>query len=144
MLSRRYSRECRRLGYKNQVRTSQETHYVSATEPSQLMLYTVWGFHGGDYEECRPLGCYAVWHLKEPTFFRNMVLTKATWRNIPEDGILHLLLVFLSVHKKLSWCWSSMQLLPALRVTLPIQTHRNWTCLLRKVPNYNYKLCDSV
>jgi hypothetical protein len=30
--------ECRLLGYKNQVRTSQETHYVSATETSQLML----------------------------------------------------------------------------------------------------------
>jgi hypothetical protein len=30
--------ECRRLGYNNTVRTSQETHYVSATEPSQLML----------------------------------------------------------------------------------------------------------
>jgi hypothetical protein len=26
------------LGYKNPVRTLQETHYVSATEPNQLML----------------------------------------------------------------------------------------------------------
>jgi hypothetical protein len=30
--------ECRLLGYKNPVRTSQEAHYVSATEPSRLML----------------------------------------------------------------------------------------------------------
>jgi hypothetical protein len=30
--------ECRLLGYKNPVRTSQETHYASATEPSQLIL----------------------------------------------------------------------------------------------------------
>jgi hypothetical protein len=30
--------ECRLLGHKTPVRTSQETHYVSATEPSQLML----------------------------------------------------------------------------------------------------------
>jgi hypothetical protein len=30
--------ECRLLGYKNPVRTSQETHYFSATESSQLML----------------------------------------------------------------------------------------------------------
>jgi hypothetical protein len=30
--------ECRFLGYKNSVRTSQETHYVFATESSQLML----------------------------------------------------------------------------------------------------------
>jgi hypothetical protein len=33
--------ECRLLGYKPPVRTSQETHYVSATEPSQLMLCKV-------------------------------------------------------------------------------------------------------
>jgi hypothetical protein len=30
--------ECRFLGYKNPVRTSQEKHYVSTTESSQLML----------------------------------------------------------------------------------------------------------
>jgi hypothetical protein len=36
--------------------TSQETHYLSATEGSQLMLCKIWGFHGGDYEECRLLG----------------------------------------------------------------------------------------
>jgi hypothetical protein len=30
--------ECRLLGNKNPVHTSQETHYVSATEPSRLML----------------------------------------------------------------------------------------------------------
>jgi hypothetical protein len=38
--------ECRLLGYKNPVHTSQETHYVSATEPSQLMLCKICGFHG--------------------------------------------------------------------------------------------------
>jgi hypothetical protein len=25
--------------------------------------YKIWGFHGGDYEECRLLGCYAMWFL---------------------------------------------------------------------------------
>jgi hypothetical protein len=44
--------ECRLLGYKNPVHTSQETHYVSTTESSRLMLCKIWGFHGGDYEEC--------------------------------------------------------------------------------------------
>jgi hypothetical protein len=45
--------EERRLqGYKNIVRTSQETHYVSVTELSRLMQCKIWGFHGGDYEEC--------------------------------------------------------------------------------------------
>jgi hypothetical protein len=48
--------ECRLLGYKNPVRTSQETHYVSTTAPSQLMLCKIFGFHGGDYEECHHLG----------------------------------------------------------------------------------------
>jgi hypothetical protein len=47
--------ECRLLGYENPVRTSQETHYVSATEPSWLMLCKIRGFHSGDYEECRLL-----------------------------------------------------------------------------------------
>jgi hypothetical protein len=47
--------ECRLLRYKNPVRTSQNTHYVSATEPSRETLCKIWGFHGGDYEECRLL-----------------------------------------------------------------------------------------
>jgi hypothetical protein len=48
--------ECPLLRYKNPVCTSQETHYVSATEPRQLMIYKIWGFHGGDYEEWRLQG----------------------------------------------------------------------------------------
>jgi hypothetical protein len=48
--------ECRLLGYRNPGRTSQETHYISVTEPIWLMLCKVWGFHGTDYEECRLLG----------------------------------------------------------------------------------------
>jgi hypothetical protein len=30
-------------------------HIVSAAEPSRLMLCKIWGFHGGDHEECRLL-----------------------------------------------------------------------------------------
>jgi hypothetical protein len=52
--------ECRILEYKNPVRTSQQTRYVSAIEPRRLKLSKIWGFHGGDYEEFRHLGCYAV------------------------------------------------------------------------------------
>jgi hypothetical protein len=55
--------ECRLVGYKNRVHTSQETHYVSTTESSQLMLCKIWGYHGSYYEECLLLGCYAVWLL---------------------------------------------------------------------------------
>jgi hypothetical protein len=36
--------ECRLLEYKNPVRTSQETHYVNATELSLLMLCKILGF----------------------------------------------------------------------------------------------------
>jgi hypothetical protein len=50
-----YCEECRLLGYKRPIRTSYETHYVSATEPSRLMLRKIWGFHGSDYEEYRLL-----------------------------------------------------------------------------------------
>jgi hypothetical protein len=55
--------QCRLLGYKNLVRTSQETHYISATESSRLMLRKILGFHGSDHEECSLLGCYALWLL---------------------------------------------------------------------------------
>jgi hypothetical protein len=48
--------ECGLLGYRNPVRTSQETHYVSTTESSQLMLCKIWCFHGSDYEEWRLQG----------------------------------------------------------------------------------------
>jgi hypothetical protein len=48
--------ECRLLEYKNPVRTSQKTHFVSSRESSQLMLCKIWGFHGSDYEECRLQG----------------------------------------------------------------------------------------
>jgi hypothetical protein len=41
----------RLLGYKNPVRTSLETNYASATEPSRLILCKILGFQVGDYEE---------------------------------------------------------------------------------------------
>jgi hypothetical protein len=44
------------LTYENPVRTSQETHYISATESSQLTLCKICCFHCCDYEECRLLG----------------------------------------------------------------------------------------
>jgi hypothetical protein len=47
----------------NPVGTSQDKHYVSTTEISQLMIRKILGFHDGDYEECRLLGCGAVFLL---------------------------------------------------------------------------------
>jgi hypothetical protein len=35
-------------------------HITSPTEPSLLMRCKILGFHGGDYEECRLVGCYVM------------------------------------------------------------------------------------
>jgi hypothetical protein len=55
--------ECSLLGYKNLVRTSQQTHEFSATKFSRLMLYKLWGVHGSDYEDSRILRCGAQYLL---------------------------------------------------------------------------------
>jgi hypothetical protein len=87
----------------NPVRTSQETHYVSAIRPTLLMICKILGIHGGDYEECRLLGCDTVWLLLRTVyrsspilvtlmmlihFSETSVLIRGTRRSIPEDGIL--------------------------------------------------------
>jgi hypothetical protein len=67
--------EYRLLGYKNPVRTSQETHYLSRDQPVNSIQITV--FHGSDYEECCLLGCGAV------SLFRNRRLVPklfSPWR----------------------------------------------------------------
>jgi hypothetical protein len=53
----------------NLVRTSQETHYVSATDPSRLIQCKIWGFHGGDYEECRLLGYKPLVRTSQETHY---------------------------------------------------------------------------
>jgi hypothetical protein len=49
--------ECRLLGYKTPVHTSQGAYYVTGTVSSRLILCKIWYFHGGNNEECRILGC---------------------------------------------------------------------------------------
>jgi hypothetical protein len=48
--------EYRLLGYKNPVCNLQEKKYVSAKDPSRLILCNIWGLYGGDYAECCYLG----------------------------------------------------------------------------------------
>jgi hypothetical protein len=45
--------ECRLLEYRNSVRTSEETYYMSTTEAKRLIIRKIEGFQGDDYEECR-------------------------------------------------------------------------------------------
>jgi hypothetical protein len=40
--------------------------------PNPDVWCKIWGFHGGDYEEWRLLGRYAVWLLLKSTFRRNL------------------------------------------------------------------------
>jgi hypothetical protein len=54
---------------KPQFLISQETHNVSATESSRLMLCKMKGFHGGDYEECRLLGYKNLIRTSQETHF---------------------------------------------------------------------------
>jgi hypothetical protein len=70
--------ECLLARYKKLGRTSQETHYVSATEPSQFLLSKIWGFHGGDKELFKLLLLLAH------------TMSSEDWDliSIPEDGIL--------------------------------------------------------
>jgi hypothetical protein len=89
--------------------TSQETDYVSATEPSRLMLCKIWDFHGGDYEEFRLRGIVflrsvcrllvtanvvanspiLVTHDDGALRSSEMSVLTATRHNIPKDGILN-------------------------------------------------------
>jgi hypothetical protein len=52
--------ECRLLGYKNSVRTSQKTHYVSAREPSRLVQCKIWVFIGRWYYHLPSFGIRAT------------------------------------------------------------------------------------
>jgi hypothetical protein len=69
--------ECRLLGYKNPVRTSQETQYFSATQSSQLMLCKICAFHGSDYEECRLLGHKNPFRTSQETHYISEI-----WRRV--------------------------------------------------------------
>jgi hypothetical protein len=97
-----YYEECCLLGYKDPVRTSQETHHFSATESSRLMLRKIWGFHGSGYEECRLLGYKNTVRTSQETHYvsatepRQLMLCKIwgfsrrwLWR-MSSSGILHL------------------------------------------------------
>jgi hypothetical protein len=54
---------------KTPVHTSQEKHYVSATDLTQLMLCKIGGLYGCDYEECRLLRCENTVRTSQETHY---------------------------------------------------------------------------
>jgi hypothetical protein len=92
---------------------SQARQMLSTGFLSSLRLYKLYRkhrFNNSSIEECCLMWCYAMWLLYDPTFRRRVVpsspilvtlmmdetrsydtsvLTRATWRKIPEDSILH-------------------------------------------------------
>jgi hypothetical protein len=44
-------------------RRGEKNQRASNNISSNYAKRKIWGFHGGDYEEWRLLGCYAVWLL---------------------------------------------------------------------------------
>jgi hypothetical protein len=61
--------------------------HITSTEPSQLMLCKIWGFHGGDYGDCRLLGSYAMCLSWNPTFRRKLAPPSSGKARIGELGI---------------------------------------------------------
>jgi hypothetical protein len=72
--------ECRLLGYKNPVRTSNETYYISDAEHSRLMICKIWSSQGSDYGGDRLVWCDAVWTLYESIFRRNLEPLSLKWK----------------------------------------------------------------
>jgi hypothetical protein len=52
---------------KNPVHTSQEIHYISATDTSRLILCNIWCLHCSYYDECCLHRCYKI-----PTLFHTL------------------------------------------------------------------------
>jgi hypothetical protein len=64
-LSMAFSRMLRRMALVRTDVSEERTASIMVTRIGELgtTQCKIWGFHGGDYEECCLLGCYAVWFL---------------------------------------------------------------------------------
>jgi hypothetical protein len=69
------------------VITSQETHYICATEPSRLMLCKIWGFHSLDYEGCLLLICENKGHTSQETHY--VSATESSWLKLCKIWSFH-------------------------------------------------------
>jgi hypothetical protein len=114
--------ECRLLGYKNSVHTSQETHYVSATEPRPLMVCKIWGFHVGNDEECSLLGYKNPIRTSQETYYistaessqfnamQDLRFSRRWLCRISSSGILHRVVLIIT-------CVSEERIASIVRVT---------------------------
>jgi hypothetical protein len=73
--------ECRLLEYKKPVRTSQETHDISATESNRFVLCKIWGFHGAV-----TMKNSAFWDVTPYDICKNGRFGEAYNHFHPEDG----------------------------------------------------------
>jgi hypothetical protein len=67
--------------WRGNIRLEIVYHSTDIVGTSEMIIVTcflckIWGFHGGDYEEWRFLGCYAVCLLYEPTFRKNLASSR--------------------------------------------------------------------
>jgi hypothetical protein len=108
-----FNPEFRVLGYKNPVRTSQETHYISATEPNPLILSKIWDSNCGDYEECQ-MGCLVLY---EPMFRMNVasrsvrrlhsLICVVQEKTRSESGGSSIISWFWETIQRISWLWQA-------------------------------------
>jgi hypothetical protein len=68
----------------------------------KLVICIIWYFHGGDYEECRLLGCYAVWLFQGARFRKNVapptLAITGNRRTVPRNtNIIPSLLIFVTL-----------------------------------------------
>jgi hypothetical protein len=129
--------ECRLLGYTNPVRTSQETHYSFATEPSRLILYKIWDFHSDDFEEYRLLRykaqfishrIYITSPLQSPAsycYVRFDVFTAVNMKNPSSDILRRVHVVRTDVLKEFIVSVMKLKRKGELRTTLAVTSNRS-------------------
>jgi protein tyrosine phosphatase len=70
------------------------------------------GFHGGDYEECRFLGCYAVWLLLQPAFLRSVLQMIVTVNVLSSLSLSTLMMEAICSSETSVYIWTTRRYIP--------------------------------